>query len=83
MFDYEKAEKAFKEENLFTKEELVASFKGYMDYVATEDETGVSEAMRERRLNCANAIWTNCRAAICRCKPSLIGSTSTTSKIPR
>ena len=50
MLDHEKAEKAFKEENLFTKEELVVSFKGYMDYVATEDETGVSEPMREKRL---------------------------------
>ncbi len=50
MLDFEKAEKAFREENLFSKEELVASFKGYMEYVATEDETGISEAMREKRL---------------------------------
>ena len=50
MLDYKKAEKAFREENLFSKAELVASFRGYMEYVATENETGVSDAMRERRL---------------------------------
>ena len=50
MFDWEKAEQAFREEHLFSKSELIASFRGYMEYVATESETGVSDAMRERRL---------------------------------
>ncbi len=50
MLEYGKAEKAFRDENLFSKVEIVASFKGYMEYVATEDETGVSDAMREKRL---------------------------------
>lgn len=50
MFQDQKALKAFKDENLFSKEDIVASFEGYMEYVANEDESGISEHMRERRV---------------------------------
>ena len=50
MYDHEKAENAFREEYLFTKEEVVASFKGYMDYIENGDDEDLSDAMRERRL---------------------------------
>lgn len=62
MLDHEKAEKAFREENLFSKAELVASFRGYMEYVATEDETGISEAMREKHLELCQRFLEKLRA---------------------
>ncbi len=50
MNDFVRAEKEFTYWYPFTKEELVASFSGYMEYVATENETGITEAMRKKRL---------------------------------